>query len=331
MRGIRDKLSSPSPRCVAYAPLLLWLTTPLAMLLLAGCPGVVALDDELLLYNNSERWYLALELEVPGLPPFPAPVLPPGAALRMPFSKITDGACPTKMLVRAYLFEADATQGDSCDLRLRSGAIISEECEDSGDLCLRSPAMASIQVQVEPCILVRSSPIYVITLRNSPRGKGILLLDPDIRIDFWGRTVESKDADSLLRRIADEEIAGQVLDRCGVGMPEVGVMLQPLYRDATPCPPKPGENVRIDCEISHPISQLGLPVDATTTNEEGRFTFCQPPGFYAVVPFGREPLGEALRFGPTRVLIEAPARHIVILAEPDSEEAGEEVSTPCSE
>ncbi len=265
---------------------------------LCGCPSL-ALETELAITNVSRDWYLLLELEVPGRAARQLPIFPPGACLRIAFRELFDSPCPLEMTVRAYLYERD----DSSD--------------GADDVLLRQPAVASAEATVHPCTgTAEDYPVYNVTLRDSPRGRGTILFaqntSRELRLDFWRRNIP--DVSELPPFIADELISGYVLDWSGDGVSGIGVMLQPMYRDAgDPCPSDSGATVQLlPCGILTPMAEVGAPIDATMTDEQGRFTFSAPPGVYAVEVFA-----DGYLFRPSRIIIEAPMDNVVFLAEPD--------------
>ena len=280
---------------------------------LCGCPAgdPLALDTELAIANMSRDWYLLVELEIPGYPAQHLPVLPPSAAARIPFRDLFGTACPLEMVVRAYVLEGDDTSVDA------AGA------------SPRLPALASAEVTVQACTGTPADyPVYNITLRDSPRGRGTILFAQDtprqLRLDFWGQNIPG--VNGLPPLTEDRLIGGYVLDLTGAGVPDVGVMLRPLYRDAgEPCPSNSGATVQLlPCGIVTPDPEVGLPIDATITDQEGRFTFSRPPGVYALEVFGDGFVFRPCREAPVeacQIFVEAPLDNVVFVAEPDTAEA----------
>lgn len=270
------------------------------------------LETELLVLNQTSQWYAVVGLEVPGDAGQLLPLLPPGAALRIPLRDVIGHPCPADLVVRAYLLERGDTSGGD------------------GGPPVRFPALASAETIVHPLAGTgeNDTAVYTINFRDTPRGRGTILFAQSTsrfqRFDFAGPNLP--DVSNVPPVLKNTPVKGRVLDVSGHGIAGVGVMLLPFWREAgEPCPSglSGAADGLVFCGTDNPTgaaccntgsaeTQLSPPIDATTTDGEGRFVLNGPPGGYAVQVFA-----DGLLFRPTTVFIEAPLENVVFLAEPD--------------
>ena len=221
-----------------------------------------------------------------------SPLIPPGAVMRRRFFDLfpaTQG-CPDRLDLRVHLYK-----------QTNPGEPVGRDPTDPGELFIFASAEF---LGVSACDLVVAS-TYTIVLRETETEPGDLVFVQDFGSASNVKTIPGKalaDLEEVPPLLESEEFAGQILQRNGTPLENIGVLLRTRYRvagdDTERCPDEPVGRC------------YSAPIAYDITNEQGRFSFDRPPGAYMVEPFA-----DGFLFRPGFVILETPLNNATIIAE----------------
>lgn len=267
-----------------------------------GPPNLDALllEPDIVIVNTSEKWHLVLELELPNQKSVSLPRVPPSGILRTSFRETLAVATPTRLRVRAFIYQRLEEPSETAEFQL----------------------VASAEEELFP-VTTRDSDVYLISLRNTDEGKGVLILiSRGSRWDFSGKNV-ADEPDQIPDSLPAVTIRGRVVRTNGDPVEGVDVLLRSIFRDAvlTSTSRDPRESSQLTSWDGRTLpKQTGEPIEQTVTGRSGDFEFAAPPGLYVA-----EVAAPGFRFRPAFTEFEAPRSNLTFIAEPGTEIASDEM------